>query len=203
MPGRAPLLPGSGRSCHDGAMSGPGQPAGEPYDWYRRGCALLEAGEATAASELLAHVVAVDATSRAGWESLARARFDSRQFQRAAEAFGQLIDMAPDDDYAHFGLGLSHWRLGDLPSAAEHLALACAMRPDRDEYGRALGQVRATLRARRGVDGVPTWPPSGGGSAGLPMNNEASGPVTAAPHDGVGAESAAPPAPAPPDGEER
>jgi Flp pilus assembly protein TadD len=146
-------------------MSGPGRPAGDPYDWYRRGCDLLESGEAGPAAELLAHVVDADPTSRAGWESLARARFDSRQFRGAAAAFARLTEMAPDDDYAQFGLGLSSWRLGDLTGAAEHLSLAVAMRPDRKEYSRALGQVRATLRARREAAGEPAWSPTEGGPA--------------------------------------
>jgi Flp pilus assembly protein TadD len=129
-------------------VSGDGDPAGETYDWYVRGSALLAEGDAGAAAELLARVVDADPTSRAGWEGLARARFDSRQYHGAALAFQHLIDQAPDDDYAQFGLGLSRWRLGDFAGAAEHLALAVAMRPDRPEYSRALQQVRATRRAR-------------------------------------------------------
>jgi hypothetical protein len=59
------------------------------------------------------------------------------------------VEASPSDDYAHFGLGLALARTGDPEAAAEYLALAAAMRPDRKEYTDALRQVRATLEARK------------------------------------------------------
>ena len=44
---------------------------------------------------------------------------------------------------------LSLARAGDHEAAAEYLALAAAMRPDRKHYTDALRQVRATLKFRR------------------------------------------------------
>ena len=67
----------------------------------------------------------------------------------AAENFRVIVDASPTDDYAHFGLGLSLARAGDHEAAAEYLALAAAMRPDRKHYTDALRQVRATLKFRR------------------------------------------------------
>ena len=89
-------------------------------------------------------------------EALARALFDARRFQEAADEFGAIVDVAPDEDYAQFGLGLSLWRLRRFPEAADHLAMAAVMRPDRAEYSAALRQVRATLAARAdaGLDPV-------------------------------------------------
>ena len=49
-----------------------------------------------------------------------------------------------------FGLGLALWRLRRFPEAADYLAMAAVMRPDRPEYGRALRQVRATLARTSG-----------------------------------------------------
>jgi hypothetical protein len=63
------------------------------------------------------------------------------------KTFTELIARNPTDDYAHFGLGLAANRAGALPLAAEHLALAVAMRPDLGHYARALRGVRAR-RAR-------------------------------------------------------
>ena len=60
------------------------------------------------------------------------------------------MDASPSDDYAQFGLGLALARTGDPRAAAEHLALAAAMRPDLRHYTDALRGVRATLRARDG-----------------------------------------------------
>jgi hypothetical protein len=62
-------------------------------------------------------------------------------------AFTALVAVSPTDDYAHFGLGLAASRAGELPLAAEHLALAVAMRPELGHYARALRGVRARQSA--------------------------------------------------------
>ncbi len=126
----------------------PGPPVGDAYDWYRRGTALLESGDAAAAAELLAWVVREEPAAASVRESLARALFDARRYDDAVREFEVLVDLVPDDDYAQFGLGLSLWRLGRFRRAADHLAMASVMRPDRSEYGSALRQVRATIAAR-------------------------------------------------------
>ncbi|MFZ0323681.1 MAG: tetratricopeptide repeat protein [Actinomycetes bacterium] len=124
------------------------RPVGDVYDWYVRGLKLLDAGHPAAAAELLAHAAAADPGSASIREALGRARLGAKQFERAREDFAWLADTHPDDDYAHFALGLALSRLGDPRAAAEQLALACAMRPDRDDYARLLAQVRATGRAQ-------------------------------------------------------
>ena len=131
---------------NDADRSGP--PAGDAYDWYRRGSALLESGDAAAAAELLAWVVREEPAAASVRESLARALFDARRYDDAVREFEVLVDLVPDDDYAQFGLGLSLWRLGRFRRAADHLAMASVMRPERSEYASALRQVRATLAAR-------------------------------------------------------
>ena len=62
---------------------------------------------------------------------------------------------------------MSLWRLQEFPQARDHLAMASVMRPDREEYAKALTQVKATIKARR--------------SAGLPL----SGPLDAEPLGGA------------------
>ena len=125
-----------------------GDPAGSVYDWYVRGLALLESGDAAAAEQLLGRAAAAEPQSRSIREALGRARLGSRRWAEARVDFGFLVEAAPDDDYARFGLGLSLARLGQLAAAAEHLSLAVAMRPDRSDYRRYLREVRATLAAR-------------------------------------------------------
>jgi Flp pilus assembly protein TadD len=83
-------------------------------------------------------------------EALARAQFDTGQYQAAAGNFRRIVDASPSDDYAQFGLGLALARTGDHGAAAEHLALAAAMQPNLRHYTDALRSVRATLRARSG-----------------------------------------------------
>jgi Flp pilus assembly protein TadD len=122
-------------------------PDGGPYEWYRRGLRLLADGHPEAAATLLAHAATVEPSSRSVREALARAQYDAGRFRAAMDSFAQLISVNPADDYAQFGLGLAASRAGDLELAAEHLALAVAMRPDQRHYAQALRGVRA----RRGA----------------------------------------------------
>lgn len=132
------------------------EPAGEPYDWFRRAMVLLEGGNPDAALQLLERLRRQEPTSRSVLEAYARSLFDARRYQQASEAFQSVLDLAPDDDYAHFGLGMALWRLQSFVQARDELAMACVMRPARADYARALAQVAATLRARS--------------DAGLPLN---------------------------------
>ncbi|MBX6390881.1 MAG: tetratricopeptide repeat protein [Frankia sp.] len=127
----------------DGGPTGARTPAGEVYDWYTRGVELLGHGDANAAAQLLGHAAAAEPSSRSVREALARAQFDAGQYDAAVETFAWIVAQDPTDDYAQFGLGVSARRAGDLPRAIEHLALAVAMRPDIQHYGRELRGARA------------------------------------------------------------
>ncbi|WP_346623487.1 tetratricopeptide repeat protein [Blastococcus montanus] len=122
---------------------GPSGPGGGVYEWYRRGLSLLEDKHPDAAATLLARAAEAEPASRSIREALARAQYDAGRYGDAIASFSALIAANPTDDYAQFGLGLAASRAGDLALAAEHLALAVAMRPDLDHYGRALRAVRA------------------------------------------------------------
>jgi len=132
----------------DGRARG-GQAGGDTYDLYQRGLDLLSRGSAAAAAQLLARANSAEPGSRSVLEALARAQFDAHRYGDAADSFRQIVDASPADDYARFGLGLALARTGNPRGAAEHLALAAAMRPDLRHYADALRGVRATLRARR------------------------------------------------------
>ncbi len=139
-------------------QSEPGDPEGTPYEWYQRATTLLGAGNSEAAAVLLERLRAVDPTSTSVLESHARALFDSRRYEESAAAFTELVERSPAEDYGHYGLGMALWRLQRFPEARDHLAMAFVMRPDRPEYGAALGQVKATLRARA-TAGLPVRGP--------------------------------------------
>jgi tetratricopeptide (TPR) repeat protein len=118
-------------------------PEGGVYEWYQRGLRLLDEGSPEAAATLLARAAEREPGSRSILEALARAQYDAGRYEEAVLSFTALTAANPTDDYAHFGLGLAASRAGDLPLAAEHLALAVAMRPDLGHYARALRGVRA------------------------------------------------------------
>jgi tetratricopeptide (TPR) repeat protein len=139
----------------DPRLSGePPAPHGDAYSWYQRGLELLGRGSAAAAAQLLERAAEAEPGSRSVLEALGRAQFDTGRFEAAAASFRQIVEASPSDDYAQFGLGLALARGGDPAAAAEHLALAAAMRPELRHYTDALQGVRATLRARsRAQDG--------------------------------------------------
>src|ERR1022692_763240 len=126
------------------------------YTLYRRGLDLLKRGSAAAAAQLLERAAAAEPNSRSILEALGRAQFDMKRYAAAAGSFQRIVDASPSDDYAQFGLGLALARTGDQVAAAEHLALAAAMRPDLRHYTEALRGVRATLRARSRQDATGT-----------------------------------------------
>ncbi len=134
----------------------PGDDAGtsdtvDVHAWYVTGKELLDKGSPAAAAQVLQRAAAAEPTSRSVREALARAQFDSGRYAEAAGNFRVIVEASPSDDYAHFGLGLALARTGDHEAAAEYLALAAAMRPDRKPYTDALRQVRATLEARKRI----------------------------------------------------
>ncbi|NEK85854.1 tetratricopeptide repeat protein [Blastococcus saxobsidens] len=128
----------------DGAGS-PTVPGGDVYDWFQRGRQLLTERHPDAAATLLARAADAEPGSRSIREALARAQYDAGRYADAIDSFTVLIADDPADDYAHFGLGLAADKAGELVLAAEHLALAVAMRPDQPHYGRALRGVRARI----------------------------------------------------------
>ena len=136
-------------SAHMGQSRNTGDAdGGDTYDLYQRGLELLGRGSAAAAAQLLERAAAAEPHSRSILEALARAQFDAGRYTAAAGNFRRIVEASPSDDYAQFGLGLALARTGDPGAAAEHLALAAAMQPDRRHYADALRSVRATLRAR-------------------------------------------------------
>ena len=120
----------------------------EVYQWYARAKDLLESGNPHAALLLIDRIMSSEPQSASIMEMYARALFDTSDFRAASMAFDVLIQLQPDNDYAHFGKGLTLWRMQQFVQARDELGMAAAMRPDRLEYARAFGQVKATLRAR-------------------------------------------------------
>lgn len=124
-----------------------GAPIGGPYEWFQRAQEMLSTGNADAAVVLLERVRRSE-PSPSVLEMLGRALFDARRYDEAIEVLTELVERSPDEDYAHYALGMALWRRQLFPTARDHLAMAFVMRPDKPEYAQALSQVKATLRAR-------------------------------------------------------
>jgi predicted Zn-dependent protease len=164
-PGR-PSGPPEGRPEHRAPGSLGGEAGGtdptEVHAWYTSGMELLGKGSPAAAAQVLQRAANAEPGSRSIREALARAQFDTGQYTAAADNFRVIVEASPTDDYAHFGLGLSLARAGNHAAAAEYLALAAAMRPDRKHYTDALRQVRATLKFRGAAGGGQAQEPPAG-----------------------------------------
>lgn len=125
------------------------------YDWYQRALGLLKSGDPHAAANLLEKAAESEPGKSSIHEALARAYFGSGRFGAALEQFSLVAELAPTNDYAHFGMGLCLGRLGRLREAVGHLRMANVMRPGNTDYEEALarweGHAR-TLLADEGED---------------------------------------------------
>jgi Flp pilus assembly protein TadD len=140
---------GHGRAGADADGNGDAAVPVDVHAWYTTGLDLLSKGSPAAAAHVLQRAANAEPGSLSVREALARAQFDTGRYEAAAANFRTIVEASPTDDYAHFGLGLALARTGEHEAAAEYLALAAAMRPDRKPYTDALRQVRATLKSRR------------------------------------------------------
>jgi tetratricopeptide (TPR) repeat protein len=130
------------------------------YDWFQRGMALLAAGDHHAAATLLERAAGAEPGKSSIHEGLARAYFGSGRFGRALEQFVLVLELAPANDYAHFGAGLCLGRLGRLREAVGELRMANVMRPGNKDYEDALrlweGHADAFLEPEARPDAAST-----------------------------------------------
>ena len=104
------------------------------YDLFKRGTALLEAGDFNSATVPLAKARDLEPEKTSIREALGRAYFRSGQFERAQVEFEAVVERAPTNDYALFCLGRSLMQLGRNREARKPLALAAQLRPERRDY---------------------------------------------------------------------
>jgi Flp pilus assembly protein TadD len=104
------------------------------YDLFRRGTALLEAGDYHAATVSLARARDLAPEKTSIREALGRAFFHARRYEQARTEFEAVVERAPTNDYALFCLGRSLQQLGRHAEARRPLALAANLRPERQDY---------------------------------------------------------------------
>ncbi len=114
------------------------------YDRYRLGQAYVDAGDPLAAARVLEPAVDGGSTSAALWLVLAQAYVASSRLRPAHRACERVVELAPTDDYARFGLGRALERQGRRAEALAQYRLAFALSPKPD-YAEALRRVEARL----------------------------------------------------------
>ena len=111
------------------------------YGLLQRGHALMRRRHYAQAAVLLERAARLEPRRGSIIEALGRACYNSGQHERAAEVFGELLEVDPSLPYAHFGLGQSLKRLGRTDEARTHLRLAVALAPDSRLYRNALARL--------------------------------------------------------------
>jgi Flp pilus assembly protein TadD len=112
------------------------------YDLYRRGCELLEHGDHHSAIVPLTKARDREPDKASIREALGRALFHAQRYAGAAAEFEAVAQAAPTNDYALFCLGRSMQLLGRHREACHPLALACSLRPEREDYRRYRDRAR-------------------------------------------------------------
>jgi tetratricopeptide (TPR) repeat protein len=113
------------------------------YELFQRGSRLLAEHHPGAAAVLLERASRLEPGKASILEALGQAYFNQGDHQLAADRFREIVDRDPLAHYAHFGLGLSEERLGHLPSAHRHLWMAVFLKPEIEDYRRALERLEA------------------------------------------------------------
>ena len=111
------------------------------YGLLQRGQALMRRRHYAQAAVLLERAARLEPRRGSIIEALGRACYNSGQHERAAEVFGELLEVDPSLPYAHFALGQSLKRLGRADQARTHLRLAVALAPDSRLYRNALARL--------------------------------------------------------------
>ncbi len=111
------------------------------YDLFRRGSDMLAERHYGASAVLLERALALEPGKASILEALGQAYFNQGAHELAAERFAAIVEADPVAHYAHFGLGLSRARLGDVRTARRHLRLAVLLKPDSEAYQRALERL--------------------------------------------------------------
>jgi Flp pilus assembly protein TadD len=113
------------------------------YELFRRGSRLLAERHPGAAAIVLERASHLEPGKASILEALGQAYFNQGAHALAADRFREIVDRDPLAHYAHFGLGLSEARLGHRGIARRHLRMAVRLKPESEDYRRALERFEA------------------------------------------------------------
>jgi tetratricopeptide (TPR) repeat protein len=127
------------------------QASPEAYALFRNGTELLETGHPGAAAIALERAGRLAPGKNSIREALARAHYALGRHERAADLFRAIVEDAPSNDYAQFGLGCSLVALGRVEEGRGRLRLAAAMNPRRVDYAERLADAERRSSAAAGT----------------------------------------------------
>ena len=125
------------------AVTDPADDRDSAYELFQRGSKLLAERHPGAAAVLLERASRLEPGKASILEALGRAYYNQGAHALAAERFREIVDRDPLAHYAHFGLGLAEQRLGHPSLARRHLKMAVFLKPEIDDYRRALRRFEA------------------------------------------------------------
>jgi Flp pilus assembly protein TadD len=106
----------------------------DTYDLFQEGRARLKQGMAAQATVPLEKAKRREPDKASIREALGIAYFRMRNYDRAADEFRALLELAPTDDYAHYALGRCLEKQGRTAEANGHYKLASRMKPGDAHY---------------------------------------------------------------------
>lgn len=113
----------------------------EAYTLFRRGVGFLDDGHPAQAAMYLSRALSLEPGRNSIREALGRAEFALGRYERAAQLFGEVVEAAPVNDYAHYALARCLRLLGRGEEARAHLRLARALHPACETYRKPLDGV--------------------------------------------------------------
>ena len=106
----------------------------ETYDLFQQGKRHLEDGHAAQATVALEKAKRRDPNKASIREALGLAYFRIHRWDKAESEFRAILEIAPNDDYAHYVLGRCLEKQGKAHEANGHYKLARSLRPGQAHY---------------------------------------------------------------------
>ena len=106
----------------------------EVYDYFQQGRRHLQKGMAAQATVPLEKAKRREPNKASIRESLGIAYFRIGRYDEAAAEFRAILELAPNDDYAHYALGRCLEKQGRIAEANRHYKLASSLDPRSDQY---------------------------------------------------------------------
>jgi tetratricopeptide (TPR) repeat protein len=123
----------------------------DAYKLLKRGLALLEEGHPARAAAALERALELEPDKGSILEALGRAYFSSGRYSFAERCFREALRIAPNNDYAHYCLGLCLLKADRTIEAGAHFKLAWCMRPSEVYREKAARFGAAGARPSAGV----------------------------------------------------